>query len=81
MFFILCESPVPELKERGLDAPSLEAPRSAYADDAPSRAIWRVLEQSALGRKIRGFLVSPVAKATQSCVCDYFPIFVLDESF
>jgi len=55
----------PGTQERGLDAPFLEAPRSAFADDTPSRAIWRVLEQSAIGRKIRGFLGSPVAKATQ----------------
>jgi hypothetical protein len=43
----------------------------------PSRAIWRVLEQSALGRKISGFLVSPVAKATQIVSFYWFYIFAM----
>jgi hypothetical protein len=77
--FAACEL-CPGTQERGLDTPFLEAPRSAYADDAPSRAIWRALEQSALGRKIRGFLGSPVAKATQSCFVNLFSYFLSDET-
>ena len=42
-----------------LNMPFLEAPRSAHTDDAPSRAIWRVLEQSVLAGKFAVFEEAP----------------------
>jgi len=41
-------------KRRGLDTPLLKAPLSACPDDAPSRAIWRVLGNLD-GQEISGF--------------------------
>jgi len=58
-FFLSLANPVFGTKERGLDTPFLEAPLSAHADDASSRAIGRVLEQSARAGKLVVFEEAP----------------------
>jgi len=62
-------------KGRGLDAPLPEAPRSAFRENAPSRADWRVLGLGLSDENSR-FSGKTVAVATQSCCVGFWSLFL-----
>ena len=58
---MLARQELRQQKWRELVAPFIEAPRSAFGENAPSRAVWRVLGQGLSGENSR-FSMKTVAE-------------------